>query len=144
MRTAAGVRFGVAHPLNPGPPAVDDSIYLGPRADVAANVAPDGFATVTWASEKLDRSPVLAIVIDPSGRFQPVQELASECANLTLADAPSGGSVLQWEVLEGEGRFSLDQATRPPGGDGFAAAQASTSRLGVIDGAQLIDSATGG
>jgi hypothetical protein len=61
-----------------------------------------------------------------------------------LSDAPGGGTVLQWQVPEGEGQFSLGQAVRAVGGDAFGQAQASTSRLGVIDGAELIDSATGG
>jgi hypothetical protein len=144
VRTAAGARFGVAHLLDPGPAGVPAGLYLGPRAAVAAQIAADGYATVAWASEKRGSAPVRVAVVDPSGHFQPVQELAFECDNLTLVDAPGGGTVLQWEVGEGEGRFSLDQATRLSGGDSFAPAQASTSRLGVIDGAELIDSATGG
>lgn len=83
-------------------------------------------------------------VVDPSGHFQPVQELAPDSSKLTLSSAPGGGTVLQWEISEWEGKFSLDQATRPVDGDSFAPAQASTLRLGVIDGAELIDSATGG
>ncbi len=140
VRTASTARFGVAHLLNGDTArAVNEGI-----PDVSAQVDADGFTTVAWSSQQGDGAPVSAVTIDSGGRFQAVQELASECANLALADAPGGGTVLQWQVPEGEGRFSLDQATRLPGGDSFAPAQASTSRLGVIDGAQLIDSATGG
>jgi hypothetical protein len=87
---------------------------------------------------------VRAVVVDPSGHFQPVQELAPDSSNLTLSNAPGGETVLQWQVPEGNERFSLGQATRLPDGESFAPAQASALRLGVIDGAELIDSATGG
>ncbi len=144
VRTGAGARFGVAHLLDPGPAGVLAGLYAGGKEDVTARITADGFTTVAWSSEKRGSAPVRVVVIDPGGVFQPVQELAPDSVNLTLADAPGGGTVLQWEVGGWEGQFSLGQATRLADGEGFAPAGVSTSRLGVIDGAQLIDSATGG
>ncbi len=143
VRAGAGARFSVAHVLDSGSMEVP-GLYLGGKPDVTAHIDADGFTTVAWSSEKRGTAPVHVAVVDPSGHFQPVQELAPDSSNLTLVDAPGGGTVLQWEVPEGEGKFSLGQAIRPSGGDSFAPVQASTSRLGVIDGAELIDSATGG
>ncbi len=142
VRAGEAERFGIAHLLDPGPSAVS----TGPVRDVTASVAGDGFTTVAWSSEKQDgASGARVVVVDPDGHFQPVQELASDSDNLMLSDAPGGGTVLQWQAPEGgEERFSLGQATRPPGGDSFAPAEVSRLRLGVIDGAELIDSATGG
>ena len=140
VRTASTARFGAAHQLDGGAPRyVNDGI-----PDVNAQVGADGFTTVAWSSQQRDRWPVRAVVVDPSGHFQPVQELAPDSENLTLSNAPGGGTVLQWQVPEWNERFRLGQATRPPGGDSFAPAEASTLRLGVIDGAEVIDSATGG
>jgi hypothetical protein len=140
VRTAPTARFGIGHQLDGGAPRyVNDGI-----PDVNAQVDAEGYTTVAWSSQQRDSWPVRAAVVDPDGHFQPVQELAPDSGNLTLADAPGGGTVLQWQVPEGNEQFSLGQATRPPGGDSFAPAEASTLRLGVIDGAEVIDSATGG
>jgi hypothetical protein len=139
VRSASAARFGAAHLLDGGSPQyINDGI-----PDVSAQVGADGFTTVAWSSQRTYNGPVLAVVVDPNGHFQPVQELASVSDNLTLGNAPEGGTVLQWEVPEWNERFRLGQATRLPGGDSFAPAQGSTLRLGVIDGAELIDSATG-
>ncbi len=143
VRAGVGAHFSIAHLLDSGSPEVPGFYSVG-KPDVTANIDADGFTTVAWSSEKRGTAPVRVAAVDPSGHFQPVQELAPDSSNLTLVDAPGGGTVLQWEVPEGEGKFSLGQATRPPGGDSFAPAQASTLRLGVIDGAELINSATGG
>ncbi|HEY5286171.1 MAG TPA: hypothetical protein VIJ50_03595 [Solirubrobacteraceae bacterium] len=141
VRTGTGVRFGVAHQLDPGP--VTGGHYSGFGGKVQTHVSSDGFTTVAWASEKGDGASVCVAVVDPSGHFQPVQELAPDSANLTLTSAPGGGTVLQWEVTEWYRRFTLSQATRQPGAVSFAPAEASALRLGVLDGAELIDSATG-
>ncbi|MGA9314474.1 MAG: hypothetical protein WBV77_07585 [Solirubrobacteraceae bacterium] len=143
VRAGAGTRFGVAHLLDSGSLELPGLYSVG-KQDVTAHIDADGFTTVAWSSEKRGSAPVRVAVVDPSGHFQPVQELAPESSNLTLSNAPGGGTVLQWEVSEWEEQFSLSQATRSPGSDSFAPAEASTLRLGVIDGAELIDSATGG
>ncbi len=140
VRTASTARFGAAHQLDGGAPQyINDGI-----PDVNAQVDADGFTTVAWSSQQRDGWPVRAVVVDPNGHFQPVQELASASGNLRLSNAAGGGTVLQWQVPEGNEQFSLGQATRQPSGDSFAPAEASTLRLGVIDGAEVIDSATGG
>jgi hypothetical protein len=141
VRTGTGIRFGVAHLLDPGP--VADGHYSGFGGEVQTRVSSDGFTTVAWASEKGDGASVCVAVVDPSGHFQPVQEPGPDSDKLTLTSAPDGGTALQWEVPEWYRRFTLSQATRQPGGVSFAPAEASTLRLGVIDGAELIDSATG-
>jgi hypothetical protein len=68
---------------------------MGGKEDVTARITANGFTTVAWSPEKRGSAPVRVVVIDPSGIFQPVQGLAPESANLTLADASGGGTVLQ-------------------------------------------------
>jgi hypothetical protein len=143
VRTRAVAHFSAAHLLDSGTLGVSGP-YSDGKADVTVCIDADGFTMVAWSSERSDSAPVRVVVVDPSGHFQPVQELAPESSNLTLTDAPGVETVLQWQVSEWEGRFSLGQAVRPVGGASFAPAEVSTLRLGVIDGAELIDSATGG
>jgi hypothetical protein len=148
VRTGAGAHFGVTQLLDPGPVSEGPG-YRGGRSDVTASIDALGFTTVAWSSEQgaSGRTPsgsVRAVVVDPGGHFNPVQELAPDSSGLTLSEASGGGTLLQWEVpFEGQ-RITLGQAARPPGGESFASARTSTSRLGAIDGARLIDSATGG
>lgn len=141
VRTNTNARFGVAHMLDAGPPSTG---FYGDLDDVAASIGANGFTTVVWSSEQDNLDPpeaesVRAMVVDPSGDFQPVQELAGQGTALTLTETPEGGTLLQWE----ENRVKLNQAVRLPGSESFGPPQAAMSNARLIDGARLIESTTG-
>jgi hypothetical protein len=143
VRTGARAHFGASQLVDPESKSRPAGPYLGGEADVTAFIGADGFTTVAWSSEER-ASAVRAVVVDPAGHFQPVQELAPASTGLTLTQAPGGGTLLQWEVPLGGLQVTLGRAARQAGDDGFGPAQAGTARLGFIDGAKVIDSATGG
>lgn len=148
VRPGAGAHFGVAQLVDLGPVSKGPG-YLGGTSDVTADIDALGFTTIAWSSEqgpsgRTYSGSVRAVVIDPAEHFHPVQELAPASSGLTLREASGGGTLLQWEVPSGDQQIMLGQAARPSGSESFAPAQTSTSRLGAIDGARLIDSETGG
>ncbi len=148
VRNRAAARFGAAHLLDAGG---SGPIAQGGVSDVSVNIDQNGFASVAWTSERgcLRRgaaSAACAAVINPSGGFQPVQELAPESTAVRLGETHGGGTVLQWELRAtalGKTEFTLGQARREPAGDSFGTAESATQDVGLIDGADLIDSATG-
>jgi hypothetical protein len=118
-------------------------------ADVTAHVDADGFTTFAWSSEEGTAGPdftdaVRAVVVNPSGHFDPIQELApAESTGLTLTESSGGGTLLQWDTPPVSGQAGLDQATRQRDTDSFGPATTTTSNVGLIDGARLIYSITG-
>jgi hypothetical protein len=148
VRTSENARFGATHLLDPGHPTEGPGpkAYPGGPNDVTAEIGTDGFASIAWTSEQNAMTPlapdsVRAVVVDPSGHFQPVQDLPSNDNVLILTETPGGETLLQWE---GEYEYELGQSTRQPGSDSFGPPMAWTSNAGLIDGATLIDSMTGG
>ncbi|HXQ00884.1 MAG TPA: hypothetical protein VN845_12585, partial [Solirubrobacteraceae bacterium] len=143
VRTGANARFESSHLLDPGQAQNRvPGMYDGGPNDVTAGIGTDGFTMFAWSSAELAPGrgdPVHAAVVDPDGHFNSVQELAPVSTDVTLTEMPGGGTLLQWKASR-----ELRQASRAPDGQSFGPAGAGTASAGLIDGAELIDSATGG